>query len=194
MHINNCSFLGIPDDHFAGNPWISWFPRFHIKSWVSIKIMILVEFHGFHAFPPRAHPPGPWKGQGITDVFSPWAPRGPRSADFTRNHGIHVKIREIHHLQELHEIPMNSMIFTFSALRCAPAKTLHIPCKLHAFLGSDTVKVACFGKKWGIWWFPCPFWWNHLKGSPKPPFWWQSSKNQTLAAPGPSKHLRNALV
>ena len=95
-------------------------------------------------------------------------------------------------LQELREIPMKPMIFTFSALRCAPAKTLHIPCKFHAFLGSDTLKVACFGKKCGIWWFPCPFWWNHLKGTPKPPFWWKSTKKQTLAAPGPSKHLRNA--
>ena len=49
-------------------------------------------------------------------------------------------------LQELRENTMIPVIFTFSALRCAPAKTLHNPCKFHAFWGSDTLKVACFGK------------------------------------------------
>ena len=53
-------------------------------------------------------------------------------------------------LQELHENLMKSTIFTFPALRCAPAKTLHIPCKL-CILGSDTLKVVCVGKKCGIW-------------------------------------------
>ena len=41
---------------------------------------------------------------------------------------------------------MKPMNFTFSAPRCAPAKTLHIHCKCHAFWGSDTLKVAYFGK------------------------------------------------
>ena len=61
-HIKSYSFLSIPDDTFAGNSWIPWFPHFHIKSSISIKFMILMEFHGIHAFPPRAHPPGLWNG------------------------------------------------------------------------------------------------------------------------------------
>ena len=41
-HINNCSFLGIPDDTFAGNSWISWLPCF------SHKIMDFCENHDFN--------------------------------------------------------------------------------------------------------------------------------------------------
>ena len=41
-------------------------------------------------------------------------------------------------LQESCEIPMKPMIFTFSAPRCAHAKTLHNPCKFHAFLAPET--------------------------------------------------------
>ena len=76
--------------------------------------------------------------------------------------------------QELCEIPMEPIIFTFSAPRCAPAKTLHIPCKFQAFLrpeAQETLKVADFSKKVLNSVIPCSFWWNHLKSAPGPQFW-----------------------
>ena len=122
----------------------------------------------------------------------PGRPAGPKAWISPEIMGFTWKSVKSTSSQELCEIPMDSIVFTFSAPRCAPAKNLRNPCKFHAFWGSDTLKVVCFGENGGIWWFPCPFWWDHLKCTPKPPFWWKSSKNQTLAAPGPSKHLRNA--
>ena len=60
-HINSCSFLGIPDDTFAGNSWISWFPRF------SHKIMNFYKIHDFSGiswnscFPAPSAPSGAMK-------------------------------------------------------------------------------------------------------------------------------------
>ena len=191
--INSWSFLGIPDDTFAGKSWIPWFPRF------SHKIMNFYNIHDLSGISRKSCFPAPSAPSGAMKWLRNYYCFLTLGAQRAQKRGFHQKswnprenTQNPPFYKHYVKFPWNPWFLLFPHLAAHLRKPYIILVNSMPFGDPIRSKSRVFSKKCGILWFPFPFWWNHLKCTPKPPFWWKSSKNQTFAAPGPSKHLRNA--